>query len=259
MSGGMPWVKIYTEMLDDPKLAKIDDVSKYRFVQLILVAAECDAGGAFIVGENEMTIDEIAWRLRMDKKKLSTDIDVLIKSGILQKDGSILEIPKFAERQGPTQKEKRAVWKERQQKKRERVTRESRSEQNDSHALEKSRVEKSREEKPPQIFIEGDLVEYQTTFEKDTEITSYRIDQAFEVWSKMKADGVTPADMHKGTQELLHSDKTYNIVRPQSVANAAYTAKQKRVYDEQKNQPREKLSVEEIEKLDELAKARAAC
>lgn len=146
MAGGMPWVKVYTEMLDDPKLAKIDDVIKWRFVELILVAAECDAGGAFIVGDSEMTIDDIAWRLRMDKTKLSSEIGALIKAGILHKDGSILEIPKFAERQGPTQKEKRETWKARQQKRRERVTRESLNPDDAGHALEKSREDKNREE-----------------------------------------------------------------------------------------------------------------
>lgn len=231
MAGGMPWVKVYTEMLDDPKMAKINDIAKWRFIQLILVAAECDAGGAFVVGDDVMTTEEIAWRLRMDKDLLQKDIDILVQAGVMSMDGTILEIPKFADRQGPTQKEKRAIWKERQQKRRERVTRDTPV----SHALEKSREDKEEEKvPPPQIFIEGDLLEYQQVFEKDTGISTYRIDQAFEVWSKMKKDGVTPQDMHMGTMEMLHSDRNYTIVRPQSVLNAAYTAKQKRMYDDTK-------------------------
>jgi len=112
---------------------------------------------------------------------------------------------------------------------------------------------------PPQIFIEADLVEYQQVFEKDTGLSTYRIDQAFEVWSKMKADGVTPQDMHQGTQELLHSDKTYTIVRPQSVMNAAYTAKQKRVYEESKRIPeiaKPVVSLEECLRLEKLNEER---
>jgi len=232
MAGGMPWVKIYTEILDDPKIAKASDVAKWRFVQLILVAAECDAGGAFVVGDDIMTIDDIAWRLRLDKDTLEADIQILLNAGILAMDGKVLEIPNFADRQGPTQKEKREIWKNRQQKRRERVTRESR----ESHALEKRREEERRGEEdkagpPPNIFIEKNLVEYQQVFEKDTGIGSYKIDEAIDVWSKMQKDGVTPQDMHIGTQELLHADKTYTIVRPQSVANAAYTAKQNRVFN----------------------------
>jgi DnaD/phage-associated family protein len=151
MPGGMPWVKIYTEILDDPKVAKVSDKARWRFIQLILVAAECDAGGAFVVGDEIMTIEEIAWRLRMDKDSLEADIKVLLSAGIMAMDGKILEIPKFAERQGPTQKEKRDVWKARQQKRRERVTRDTCV----SHSLEKRREEKNREEEeklepPPQ-------------------------------------------------------------------------------------------------------------
>jgi len=231
MPGGMPWVKIYTETLDDPKVAKLPDAAMWRFIQLILVAAECDAGGAFVVGDEAMTLDDIAWRLRINKDALNSDMKILLSAGIVTKSGKVFEIPKFEERQGPAQKEKRATWNERQQKRRERVTRDSQV----SHALEESREDIEREEDkgepPPAIFVEKNLVEYQNTFEKDTGITSYRIDQAVEVWSKMQADGVTPQDMHQGTQELLHSDRTYTLVRPQSVMNAAYTAKQKRIYE----------------------------
>jgi len=141
---GMPWVKVYTEVLDDPKLAKISEGAKWRFVQLILVAAECDAGGAFVVGDDVMTNDEIAWRLRICKESLEKDITELVKNGLLTIDGKVLEITKFADRQGPTQKERRETWKSRQQKRRERVTRDSRNKEENCHALEE---EKSREEK----------------------------------------------------------------------------------------------------------------
>jgi len=242
MPGGMPWVKIYTETLDDPKVAKLPDSVMWRFIQLILVAAECDAGGAFIVGDNAMTVEDIAWRLRMDKGVLEADIKSLIAAGIITKTGKVLEVPKFEERQGPAQKEKRATWNERQQKRRERVTRDTHV----SHALEERREDKEGDkgDPPPKIFVTGDLVEYQQVFEKDTGLSTYKIDEAFTVWSKMKGDGVTPQDMHRGTQELFHSDKTYTIVRPQSVMNAAYTAKQKRVYEDSKNKkPMKRIEV----------------
>jgi len=54
----MPWVKIYTEILDDVKLSKLTDDQKWRFVQLILLAATCDAAGAFVIGESLMTHSE---------------------------------------------------------------------------------------------------------------------------------------------------------------------------------------------------------
>src|SRR3989337_692645 len=47
---GMPWVKIYVSILDDIKLARLTDAQKWRFVQMILLANECDAGGAIVTG-----------------------------------------------------------------------------------------------------------------------------------------------------------------------------------------------------------------
>lgn len=124
---GMPWVKIYTEMLDDIKIANLEDEQKWRFVQLILLAGECDAGGSFVTGDSPMTHAQIAWRLRCDKSVIENDIEKMIEIGLMIDDG-LLTIAKFRERQGPTQAEKRQKWAERQQNKRQKaiVTHESR-------------------------------------------------------------------------------------------------------------------------------------
>jgi len=220
MTGGMPWVKVYTEMLDDPKLAKINDVIKWRFIELILVAAECDAGGAFIVGDSEMTIDDIAWRLRADKEKLSSDIETLIKSSLLHRDGTILEIPKFADRQGPTQKEKRASWKERQQKRRERVTRESQNPDDTGHALEKRREEKNREEKNREEEVPeqpGNFAIFDDTFQMKTRISNYTPMVAIKAFEQITAAGATVDDMVKAIEEM--AKKSYAIVSPASIVN----------------------------------------
>ena len=124
---GMPWVKIYTEMLDDVKIASLEDAQKWRFIQLILLAGECDAGGSFVTGESRMTHAQLSWRLRCDTKTIESDIEKLVEIGLLIDDG-LLTIAKFRERQGPTQTEKRQKWAERQQNKRQKaiVTHESR-------------------------------------------------------------------------------------------------------------------------------------
>ena len=118
---GMPWVKLYTEMLDDVKLVRLTDQQKWRFVQLILLAAECDAGGALVTGDSQMTTIDIAWRLRCDEVSLSQDIAVLTRAGLLFDDGGMLIISKFVDRQGPTQANKREQWRKRQQARRDRI------------------------------------------------------------------------------------------------------------------------------------------
>lgn len=157
---GMPWVKLYTEMLDDIKLIGLTDSQKWRFVQLLMFAGECDAGGAFVTGESRVTHEEIAWRLRISVTELEKDIEVLTKIGILAIENDVLIIKNFLQRQGPTQAEKREQWQTRQKKKRdkaktegedENVTRDSRV----SHALEEEEEEEEDGEEaattPPQL------------------------------------------------------------------------------------------------------------
>ena len=144
----MPWVKLYTEMLDDPKIGRLPDAIKWRFVSLVLLAGECDQDGYLSNSSEPMTVDDIAWRMRVTRDQCVTELSSLVKVGLLDEiDGAYL-VTKFAERQGRPQSEKRAQWRERkarqraEQENQENVTRESR----ESHA---PRVEKSREELSP--------------------------------------------------------------------------------------------------------------
>jgi DnaD/phage-associated family protein len=116
----MPWVKLWTEILDDVKLAGLTDAQRWRFVQLILLAAECDAAGAIVTGDSRMTHAQVAWRLRCDEMTLESDTKKLIEVGLLSDDGALI-VTNFATRQGPTQEDKRKQWSERQKKHRERV------------------------------------------------------------------------------------------------------------------------------------------
>lgn len=110
----MPWVKIYTDIIDDPKLAKLSDATKWRFVQLIVLAGECDAAGALTKGDQPMTDQDIAWRLRVDMRRLNADLIALKSVGILTCDLQTWRISAFEKRQGRTQSEKRERWRNNQ-------------------------------------------------------------------------------------------------------------------------------------------------
>jgi len=118
---GMPWVKIYVSILDDIKLARLTDAQKWRFVQMILLANECDAGGAIVTGVTLLSPSDITWRLRCDEKTLANDITKMIDLGLLHYEGEILVVSRFNERQGPTQEIQRKAWRERQKRHRERI------------------------------------------------------------------------------------------------------------------------------------------
>lgn len=115
----MPWIKLYTELLDDPKIGRMADSVKLRFIQLLLIAGECDSSGCLINGDTPLSSDEIAWRLRVDVSVLMTDINTLCAAGLIERCNDTFCIKNFAKRQGRPQFERQAKWRETQKVKRE--------------------------------------------------------------------------------------------------------------------------------------------
>src|SRR3990167_474290 len=95
----MPWVKLYTEALDDPKLGRLPDSLKWRFVQFVMLAGECDAEGYLISGSEPMTVQDLAWRLRIDEKQLEEDTAALSLAGLIVNDDGAWLIVNFSKRQ----------------------------------------------------------------------------------------------------------------------------------------------------------------
>ena len=152
---GMPWVKVYIEILDDVKILRLSDPQKWRFLSLILFAAECDADGALVTGDSIVTHDDVSIRLRCDIEELKKDIEKMLSLGLVFMDGDIIVVSSFSERQGPTQEEKRKKWRERQRTRRNRVTGESSVSPQRVSPLEKRREEEEKrgeEEKDKDSF-----------------------------------------------------------------------------------------------------------
>lgn len=112
----MPWVKMYTEMLDDTKLGRLNNALRWRFVSLILLAGECDAEGYLTNGTGAMSTDDIAWRLRSHPAKLAKELATLVNVGLVANTDGGWQVIKFAERQGRSQSEQREMWRKRQAK-----------------------------------------------------------------------------------------------------------------------------------------------
>jgi hypothetical protein len=112
----MPWLKIYTRKLDDARFAKIAPAHLGRWLQLMLLSGKLDAGGCFIENGCQLTMDEIAWKLRCDKAELVKDFEALQSAGLIILNGHGPELSNFMEEQGPSNKEQRKAWKRRQGK-----------------------------------------------------------------------------------------------------------------------------------------------
>jgi DnaD/phage-associated family protein len=103
------WMKLYIEILDDPKMAVLPDRLWRRTIELFLVAKKLHSDGRL------PETRQIAWLLRMNTDDLDADMSQIVTTGIIVRDGSGWFIPKFAARQSAVGDA------ERQQQKRKRM------------------------------------------------------------------------------------------------------------------------------------------
>ena len=61
----MRWFRLYTEIIDDPKIAKMNDSQFRIFIYLLAVASEHEKDGLIA-----LSLDELAWRIRQPKLRL---------------------------------------------------------------------------------------------------------------------------------------------------------------------------------------------
>ncbi len=224
---GMPWVKVYTEILDDVKLSRLTDAQKWRFIQFIIMAGECDAGGDLVTGDTRVTHEEVTWRLRCDSQILENDIKKLVECGLIKDENGVITVIKFGERQGPTQEEKRNAWKKRQETHRNKVKKENvTGESRVSHATEeeKSRVEEEVETTTAITQSSPDWLPLSQAFTDATHIPELTGGPTafYKALDDMKKAGVLPEDITQAISDMR--EKGFQIARLASVVNPAIIA-----------------------------------
>lgn len=81
----MKWLRLWTDIIDDPKLRRLTDVEFRHFVFLLALCAECEDGGAISMDDSD-----ICWRLRIDQEKFNETKAKLESLGIIEvRDNSI--------------------------------------------------------------------------------------------------------------------------------------------------------------------------
>jgi hypothetical protein len=94
------WIKLYHEMIDDPKVARLNDSAYRLFIECLLLAGELDEGGLL------PPVEDMAWRLRKSETALPDSMTHLALAGMVKlvqhKDDERWFVTKFAERQAPS-------------------------------------------------------------------------------------------------------------------------------------------------------------
>ena len=100
----LPWMKMWLEALDDPKLTRLSLAERGAWWGLLTLAGKCDAGGKIVSGDSGLDVDEIADALHIktaeDRQSLESMITKMEKRGsLLWNEGHILTVVHWEERQ----------------------------------------------------------------------------------------------------------------------------------------------------------------
>lgn len=87
------WIKLYHEILHDPKMERLSDHLYRRCMELFLLAGETDREGEL------PSVDDMAWTFRSDVETMQKDLVELARVGILHQENDRWIVTHFAERQ----------------------------------------------------------------------------------------------------------------------------------------------------------------
>ena len=105
------WIKLYHEILDDPKMGRLPHRTWRRAIEMFLLAGDCEDDGRL------PDVGDIAWRLRADPDELAEDFQRLAEVEIIAQDEAGWYVVHFSERQAPVPTAERV----RQYRKRQRI------------------------------------------------------------------------------------------------------------------------------------------
>ena len=223
--GSKYWIKLYIEILDDPKMGRLTDRLAWRTIQLFLLAGDINGSGKL------PSVDDMSWRLRLKPEELETDLADLASSGIVHKDNDHWIVTKFEDRQAPvSDAERMRRYRGRKQKalyygnepSDDTVT--IRNVDTDIDTESDIDTDKEEEVNPDGIYADLSVAFCNKT--KLPELTGGP--QAwYESLNRMGEAGVQPIDIEKAVDILR--DKNYSIVRLSSVENTAIGEMSKRV------------------------------
>ena len=91
------WIKLYHEILDDPKMGRLPDALFRRAIEFFLIAGENGRDGGL------PALADMAWRLRADEIELLAQMEDLEALNILSRDAQGgWQVTHFAKRQAPS-------------------------------------------------------------------------------------------------------------------------------------------------------------
>ena len=104
MARPKPWLKMWVEWVDDPKMLRLSLAEQGAWWRLLTLAQTCMADGYLVKGNGApLSLGEITTTLRIttnpDRKVFESMIETMTDQGSLHRDSNALVVTHFAERQ----------------------------------------------------------------------------------------------------------------------------------------------------------------
>lgn len=234
------WLKLYIEILDDPKMARMSDHLWRRTIEMLLLAGRNGQAGGL------PPVEDMAWTLRTSEAELAVELAEIAKRGIvteLETGGWV--VTKFSERQGPSPVKQRVE----EYRKRKREAQQPAplppmppDDFQPGNANVTKRYTECNDDKSPDTdtdtdtdtevvdddsdgFTTGVLAPFEEVYIRETQMPiMFPNPQAYiEGLQKIQQTGATPEDLEKGIRALKRNKK-YRISGPSSCINAAVIA-----------------------------------
>ena len=119
------WVKLYTEINRDPKMAQFTWAQRGIWAALLALAGELDIrnGDGSENGELD-TVENTAWRIRCGLGELTDALEAFVHQGMIGTVGGILHITNYAKRQARAPSDRPEATRERKRQQRARESQE---------------------------------------------------------------------------------------------------------------------------------------
>lgn len=233
------WIKLYLEIVEDPKMATLPDRLWRRSIELFLLAGKFGKGGAL------PETNQLAWVLRLPQDELEMDLRQISTTGIIEKTYDGWLVRNFAKRQAAAP----AIERMRQMRTRKQK-RQYYDDDNNDVTEQLRNVTQINRLTDNRLTDTYDVTELENSplsdvFTKITGTIPYQADKWMDAEQTMNRAGVQPIDIEYAIKKMQSDDLT--VAGLWSVTNTAISMKSRREsgrpYQEPKSGKRNRLPI----------------
>lgn len=109
----LPWFKVHVNLFDDPIFYRVPERARLHYFYLYKLALDAQAGGLIAANDEMLSVEEIAFLVRVEPAVLTASLDALERAGLVTRHGNGCGsgIVRFLDEQGPERPaNKRDEW-----------------------------------------------------------------------------------------------------------------------------------------------------